>query len=99
MNQDRRRFLVVTGAAVTAAALPFSTHSQDKMKIGMIGSGKVGSAIGAVWVKAGHEVMFSSRHIEHDNALAADLGAGARAGTPREAAAFGDVVVVPETYF
>ena len=98
MNQDRRRFLVVTGAAVTAAALPFSTHSQDKMKIGMIGSGKVGSAIGAVWVKAGHEVMFSSRHIEHDKALAADLGAGARAGTPREAAAFGDVVVVSVPY-
>jgi hypothetical protein len=68
------------------------------MKIGIIGSGDVGSAIGAVWVKAGHEVMFSSRHIEHDQSLAARLGAGARAGTPREAAAFGDVVMVSVPY-
>jgi hypothetical protein len=58
----------------------------------------VGSAIGAVWVEAGHEVMFSSRHIEHDQSLAARLGAGARAGTPREAAAFGDVVMVSVPY-
>jgi hypothetical protein len=68
------------------------------MKIGIIGSGDVGSAIGAVWVKAGHDVMFSSRDIEHDKALAARLGAGARAGTPREAAAFGDVVMVSVPY-
>jgi hypothetical protein len=58
----------------------------------------VGSAIGAVWVEAGHEVMFSSRHIDHDESLAARLGAGARAGTPREAAAFGDVVMVSVPY-
>jgi predicted dinucleotide-binding enzyme len=68
------------------------------MRIGMIGSGNVGSALGSVWVKAGHDVMFSSRHIEHDQALAARLGAGALAGTPREAAAFGDVVVVAVPY-
>ncbi|HEU5482107.1 MAG TPA: NADPH-dependent F420 reductase [Sphingomicrobium sp.] len=68
------------------------------MKIGIIGSGEVGSALGAVWVKAGHEVMFSSRHLEHDRSLAARLGGGARAGTPREAAAFGDVVMVSVPY-
>jgi predicted dinucleotide-binding enzyme len=98
MNQHRRRFLVVAGAAVAAATLPFSVRAEEKMKIGIIGSGDVGSAIGAVWVKAGHEVMFSSRHIEHDQSLAARLGAGARAGTPREAAAFGDVVMVSVPY-
>jgi hypothetical protein len=98
MNQHRRRFLVVAGAAVAAATLPFSVLAEEKMKIGIIGSGDVGSAIGAVWVKAGHEVMFSSRHIEHDQSLAARLGAGARAGTPREAAAFGDVVMVSVPY-
>jgi predicted dinucleotide-binding enzyme len=51
-----------------------------------------------VWVKAGHEVMFSSRKIEHDRKLAAQLGGGARAGTPREAAAFGEVVMVSVPY-
>jgi hypothetical protein len=98
MNQYRRRFLVVCGAGIAAAALHLSARSAEKMKIGIIGSGNVGSALGGVWVKAGHEVMFSSRHIEHDQALAAGLGAGARAGTPREAATFGDVLLVAVPY-
>ena len=98
MHHNRRRFLVLTGAAVAAAALPFSLRAQEKLKIGIIGSGKVGSAIGAVWVKAGHQVMFSSRTIENDQALAAELGGGASAGTPREAAEFGDVVMVSVPY-
>ena len=98
MNPHRRRLLAVAGVLFTAAALPFSVGAEEKMKIGIIGSGDVGTAIGAVWVKAGHEVMFSSRHIEEDEALAARLGAGARAGTPREAAAFGDVVMVSVPY-
>ena len=69
MNAHRRRFLVVAGIAVAAVALPFSLPAADTMKIGIIGSGNVGSALGTVWVKAGHEVMFSSRHIEHDQLL------------------------------
>jgi hypothetical protein len=92
----RRNFLVIAGAAVAAGALPL--RAAEKTKIGIIGSGRVGSAIGAVWVKAGHEVMFSSLHIENDKALAARLGGGARAGTPREAAAFGEVVMVSVPY-
>jgi predicted dinucleotide-binding enzyme len=68
------------------------------MKIGMIGSGNVGSALGRVWARAGHPVMFSSRHLEDDKRLAADAGANARAGTPREAAAFGDVLVFAVPY-
>jgi predicted dinucleotide-binding enzyme len=42
--------------------------------------------------------MFSSRDLEHDKALAASLGPAARAGTPRDAAAFGDVVLVAVPY-
>ena len=98
MNQYRRRFLVVAGVTIAAAAMPFTAHSAEKIKIGIIGSGKVGSALGTTWVKAGHEVMFSSRHIEHDQALADSLSGGARAGTPREAAAFGDVLLVAVPY-
>jgi hypothetical protein len=98
MNKYRRRFLVVIGAAVVAATLPYAAPAAEKTRIGIIGSGHVGSALGEVWVEAGHEVMFSSRHIEHDQSLADRLGAGARAGTPREAAAFGDVVVVSVPY-
>ena len=98
MRRNRREFLVAAGAAVVAGALPSPASAAGKTKIGIVGSGQVGSAIGAVWVKAGHEVMFSSRNLENDKALAAQLGAGARAGTPREAAAFGEVVMVSVPY-
>ena len=96
MSGNRREFLVLAGAAVAAAALPL--RAAEKTKIGIVGSGRVGSAIGAVWVSAGHEVMFSSRNIDNDRALASRLGGGARAGTPREAAAFGEVVMVSVPY-
>ena len=89
----RRAFLVLSGLL----ALPWRALAAG-MKIGIVGSGRVGSAIGAAWVKAGHEVMFSSRNLEHDKSLAARLGRGARAGTPREAAAFGEVVMVSVPY-
>lgn len=98
MNPNRRRFLIVTGAAVAASALPYTTRAAERMKIGIIGSGNVGSALGGVWVKAGHEVMFSSRHLEHNQTLAAELGDGARAGMPPEAAAFGDVLLLAVPY-
>jgi hypothetical protein len=98
LRKNRREFLVVAGAAAAVGALPVPARAAEKTKIGIVGSGNVGSAIGAVWVSAGHEVMFSSRNIEHDKALAARLGGGARAGTPREAAAFGEVVMVSVPY-
>ena len=98
MKQNRRGFLLIAGAALAVGALPLPASGAGKTKIGIVGSGRVGGAIGAVWVKAGHEVMFSSLNIEDDKALAARLGANARAGTPREAAAFGEVVMVSVPY-
>ena len=98
MKQNRREFLVFAGAAVVVSALPFPVLAAEKMKIGIVGSGNVGSNIGASWVRAGHQVMFSSRNLEHDKALAARLGNGARAGTPREAATFGEVVMISVPY-
>ena len=105
MKQDRRGFLKVAAAAVGTFALgglPFTAHAAGgatgKMKIGIVGSGRMGGAVGGLFVKAGHEVMFSSLDLEHDKALAASLGPNARAGTPREAAAFGDVLVMSVPY-
>ena len=49
-------------------------------------------------MKAGHEVMFSSRDLDNDKKLAASLGPNARAGTPREAAAFGEVLLISVPY-
>ena len=98
MKQTRREFLILAGAVVIVSALPFPVLAQSRMKIGIVGSGNVGSNIGASWVRAGHEVMFSSLDIEHDKALAARLGGGARAGTPREAATFGEVLMISVPY-
>jgi hypothetical protein len=105
MNEARRTFLKLATVAaalgpgsVPVAARAQGTGSGPKMKVGIVGSGRVGSAIGRAWVKAGHQVMFSSRNLEHDKALAAKLGSNARAGTPREAAAFGDVVMISVPY-
>ena len=103
MNQDRRRFLQVAGAAAGLALgmLPCALRAADSpksLRIGVIGSGRIGGTLGELWLKAGHEVMFSSLDIEHDNALAARLGPGAHAGTPREAGAFGEVLLVSVPY-
>ncbi len=99
---SRRQFMAfAAGASATLiASHPFAIHAagSTSSRIGIIGSGKVGSAIGSTWVKRGHEVMFSSRNLDDDEALARRLGAQARAGTPREAAAFGDVILIAVPY-
>lgn len=99
---SRRHFMALAGGAtVTLIAtdpLPAFAATSTSTRIGVIGSGKVGSAIGGTWVKRGYEVMFSSRNLENDKTLAARLGAKARAGTPKEAAAFGDVILVAVPY-
>jgi predicted dinucleotide-binding enzyme len=64
------------------------------MKIGIVGSGQIGGLIGKLWSQAGHAVLFSSRHPEHLAALVEQAGGAARAGTPEEAIAFGDVVLL-----
>lgn len=64
-------------------------------KIGLIGAGNIGGALARHFVAAGHQVAVSnSRGPETLSALVTELGAGARAVTPAQAAAFGDVVVV-----
>lgn len=101
-KQHRRSLLQAAAATFALGALPFTARAASeavgKMKIGIVGSGRVGGTVGGLWVKGGHEVMFSSLDLEHDKALAASLGAGARAGTPRQAAAFGDVLLISVPY-
>ena len=90
----RRTFLLALGAVV---ALP-AAHAQSKLKIGVIGSGRIGSTLGGLWVKAGHEVMFSDRDAEQAKRVAQDLGARARSGTVEEAVAFGEAVLIAVPY-
>jgi 8-hydroxy-5-deazaflavin:NADPH oxidoreductase len=96
INLDRRTVLLSALAAAAMGAI--AQESTAKPKLGLIGSGNVGSNLGRVWAKAGYEVMFASRDLAADRALAAQVGSGARAGTPQEAAAFGQVLVFAVPY-
>jgi predicted dinucleotide-binding enzyme len=64
------------------------------MKIGVIGSGRIGGLVGTLWARAGHEVKFSSRHPEQLDKLVAEAGPPASRGSVDEAARFGDVVLI-----
>ena len=105
VKTSRREFLRAAGTAAAGLALgtlPYAARTASGadagLKIGTIGSGRIGSTLGALWLKAGHEIMFSSLDLEHDKALAARLGGKARAGTTREAAAFGEVLMIAVPY-
>ena len=63
------------------------------MRIGVIGAGRIGGNAARLLARAGHEVLVSfSRDPQKLEALAAEIGG--RAGTPREAVAFGEVVML-----
>ncbi|MDO7172320.1 NADPH-dependent F420 reductase [Mariniflexile sp. AS56] len=49
------------------------------MKIGIIGSGDIGGNLGKHWAKAGHSVLFSSRHPNNLKSLVIEAGENARA--------------------
>jgi 8-hydroxy-5-deazaflavin:NADPH oxidoreductase len=95
---DRRTFLRLSAAALAASSLAPLVAAPKRLKIGTIGSGNVGGTLGRIWAKAGHEVMFSSLNLEQDQKLAASIGPNASAGTPKAAAAFGEVVLVSVPY-
>ena len=102
-NRARREFLRISGVGLFAfAALPpvavAQTTTGSPLKIGMVGAGREGSALGTLFVKAGHPVMFSSRNPDRLKDLAAGLGPLAQAGTVEQAIAFGDVVAIVVPY-
>jgi predicted dinucleotide-binding enzyme len=89
-------FLVATlfvGSEVLAAG-----DTAAPVRIGIIGTGKIGSALAELWVRSGHEVLISSRHPQELAPLAARLGPKAHVGTPAQAAAFGPVVLLAVPY-
>jgi len=90
----RRAFLLATAAA---AIMP-AAMAQKPMKIGVIGSGRIGSTLGGLWVKAGHEVMFSDRDPEQVKRVVESLGPRARSGSVQEAVAFGEAVLIAVPY-
>jgi 8-hydroxy-5-deazaflavin:NADPH oxidoreductase len=101
-NLDRRH-LLRSGTALLAGTMlsPSSAYAQagsTKMRIGIIGSGHLGGTIGGLWVKAGHRVLFSSRHPEELKDLVAGLGSLAQAGPVDQAVGFGEVILIAVPY-
>jgi predicted dinucleotide-binding enzyme len=95
--------VLATAAAVAFCALLGGSGARAQapaapLKIGIIGTGHIGGTLARHWVKAGHEVFVSSRHPEELQGLVKELGSRAHAGTPKEAAAFGSVVLVSIPY-
>ncbi|CAM4375043.1 NAD(P)-binding domain-containing protein [Nocardia ninae] len=62
------------------------------MRIGIIGAGAMARALGGGWVAAGHEVRIGARSSAAAEELAAAIGA--QAGSIRDAAEFGEVVLL-----
>lgn len=94
--------LLVLGLTV---CLPLSLYSQsveaqsmskEKETIAIIGTGRMGGAIGTRLATLGHTVIYGSRtpNAEDNVALVKNTGHGASAMTQPEAAAAGDIVVI-----
>jgi predicted dinucleotide-binding enzyme len=106
MACDRRTLLRAGAVALALSASPALAQDskQDpkaegaKTPIAVIGGGNIGGTIGGLWVKAGHPVMFASRHPEDLKPLVEKLGPLAKAGTVEQALAFGDAVLVAVPY-
>jgi 8-hydroxy-5-deazaflavin:NADPH oxidoreductase len=71
------------------------TKSKGSMRIGILGSGLMGAKLGAIFARAGHEVVFSyARSTEKLKKLAHDVGSNSRAGAPAEAAKDADAILL-----
>jgi 8-hydroxy-5-deazaflavin:NADPH oxidoreductase len=89
---------LVFGAALPSTRVLAQSGDVHKLRIGIIGSGRIGGTIGGLWVKAGHPVFFSSRHPEELHDLITKLGPLAKAGSVKDAIAFGDVIFIAVPY-
>jgi 8-hydroxy-5-deazaflavin:NADPH oxidoreductase len=96
----RREFLVATAAiaVVLPAAAARAAQAAKRMRIGVIGSGRIGGTLGGLWAKAGHEVIFSDRDPEQTKRAAREAGPNARIGNTNEEAALGDAVLIAVPY-
>ncbi|HEU5160776.1 MAG TPA: NAD(P)-binding domain-containing protein [Streptosporangiaceae bacterium] len=71
-----------------------TTPPTTPRRIGILGAGKVGRAVGRHWTTAGHTVTFGSRSPEGLASFTRELGVRARAAAPAAAAAAGDIVLL-----
>jgi len=96
------RLAAIVAFSLVLCSSPQPIFGQAKtttpMKIGVVGSGNIGGTVGTLWIKAGHQVLFSSRNPENLKQLVDGLGPPARAGTVGEALAFGEAIFIGVPY-
>lgn len=102
-RSNRRRVVLLAAGGLVLGPLSSRLRGADvpspgSIKIGIIGTGNIGGTLAELWAKAGHELLISSRHPGELQDLAGRLGPKVRAGTPRDAAAFGEVILVSAPY-
>lgn len=102
-NLSRRRFnrqFVQSILGVTALTIPglLAAQSPQPLRIGIIGSGNIGGAVGLRWAAAGHHILFSSRNPAELADLVQQAGPSARAGFPADAVEFGDIIFIAVPY-
>jgi predicted dinucleotide-binding enzyme len=79
-------------------ATPAFAAITKKLKIGFIGAGRIGGNLAKLWADAGYAVMLSARDLGPVKELAAKIGPNVSVGSPAEAVAFGDVIVMSVPY-
>src|SRR5262249_17812596 len=101
-DYSRRALLGASGASAFLAALRplriFAQASGGKLRIGIIGSGHIGGAIGGVWGKAGPPGLFSSPHSGELKDFVGGAGPPGPHGTVSQAVAFGDALFFAVPY-
>ena len=64
------------------------------MKIGIVGTGNVGTSLGKIWAQKDQEIFFGSRDPVGAKRLVDKIGVPVKAGTYAEAAEFGEAIVL-----
>jgi 8-hydroxy-5-deazaflavin:NADPH oxidoreductase len=68
------------------------------MKIGIVGSGKMGLSLGKLWYGKRHDIFFSDISVEFARTAADSAGFNAQFGTLSQAASFADVLLLSIPY-
>jgi predicted dinucleotide-binding enzyme len=71
-------------------------QKEHTMRVGILGTGDVGKALGRAFTTLGHDVMMGAREAKNEKAVAwsEEVGAKGSTGTFADAASFGEIVVL-----
>jgi len=98
MPITRRTIIQLSAVFALSPLTALAQTTTSPLKIGIVGSGRLGGTIGTLWAQAGHKVFFSSRHPDELKPVVEKAGPNAQAGSVEQAVAFGDIILVAVPY-